>query len=376
MMMVVVLVYLIVYLLTRRPRTPLRVRGGDGSSRYSLSGRHVVVTGGSSGIGECVAALMLAKGASVTLVARRKAALEEAALRLARGAGDGCFRKRAADATRGHEDIDEGRLGVCAVDVTDYPRLRRAIEAAEMRRGKVSVLICSAGMSKPGCFSSALMTAAEGKAVTGARALATRAEKDIDVIRQHMRVNWEGSVNAVHACMDSIAVSGSGRVVLISSQAGQVGLYGYTGYSSSKFALRGFAEALQMEMMPYNCRVCVAYPPDTDTPQLAEENKTKPEELKAISGSPDTFRPARVAAAIVRGTERGDFCIPIGFDGWMLGILTTGMSPASHGDALGSIVCVFLMGIFRSVAIVYLYSWFNTVAKIARRRRSDAKKST
>lgn len=39
-----------------------------------------------------------------------------------------------------------------------------------------------------------------------------------------------------------------GRIVFISSQAGQIGLFGYTAYCSSKFALRGFAEALQMEV--------------------------------------------------------------------------------------------------------------------------------
>ena len=116
-------------------------------------------------------------------------------------------------------------------------------------------------------------------------------------------------------------------------------------------------------------------PPDTDTPQLAEESKTKPEELRAITGAAEeAYRPARVAAAIVRGTERGDFCIPVGLDGWMLGVLTAGMGPASDGDALGTLAAVALMGLFRSVAVVYLYSWFSAVASIARRRRRDAAK--
>lgn len=39
-----------------------------------------------------------------------------------------------------------------------------------------------------------------------------------------------------------------GRIVFLSSQAGQVGLYGFTAYSSSKFAIKGLAEALQMEV--------------------------------------------------------------------------------------------------------------------------------
>jgi len=51
----------------------------------------------------------------------------------------------------------------------------------------------------------------------------------------------------------------------------QVGLYGYSAYASSKFALRGLAEALQMEVKPYNILVSVSFPPDTDTPQLQGE---------------------------------------------------------------------------------------------------------
>ena len=43
----------------------------------------------------------------------------------------------------------------------------------------------------------------------------------------------------------------SGRIVLVSSQAGQTGVYGYTAYSATKFALRGFAESLQMEVRFY-----------------------------------------------------------------------------------------------------------------------------
>ena len=43
----------------------------------------------------------------------------------------------------------------------------------------------------------------------------------------------------------------------------QFPLYGYTAYSSSKFALKGFTEVLQMEVKPHNIKVIVSYPPDT-----------------------------------------------------------------------------------------------------------------
>lgn len=50
----------------------------------------------------------------------------------------------------------------------------------------------------------------------------------------------------------------------------QVGIYGYTAYSASKFGLRGLAEALQQEVIGDDIHISVIFPPDTDTPGLAE----------------------------------------------------------------------------------------------------------
>ena len=63
-----------------------------------------------------------------------------------------------------------------------------------------------------------------------------------------MDVNLLGSVFATRACLPYMKKQNQGRIVFISSQAGQLGLFGYTAYCSSKFAVRGFAEALQMEV--------------------------------------------------------------------------------------------------------------------------------
>jgi 3-dehydrosphinganine reductase len=50
----------------------------------------------------------------------------------------------------------------------------------------------------------------------------------------------------------------------------QVGIYGYTAYSASKFALRGLGEALQHEVIADNIHVSLIFPPDTETPGLEE----------------------------------------------------------------------------------------------------------
>jgi 3-dehydrosphinganine reductase len=90
-----------------------------------------------------------------------------------------------------------------------------------------------------------------------------------------IRVNYLGSVYCTKSVVDSMKQRRFGRIVFVSSQAGQIGIFGYTAYSSTKFALRGLAEALQMELKPYNVFITLAYPPDTNTPGLEAENLDK-----------------------------------------------------------------------------------------------------
>jgi 3-dehydrosphinganine reductase len=62
-----------------------------------------------------------------------------------------------------------------------------------------------------------------------------------------MEINFFGSVNITRAILpDMKSTSNGGVLVFVSSLAGLVGLYGFTAYSASKFAVRGFAEALAM----------------------------------------------------------------------------------------------------------------------------------
>lgn len=78
-----------------------------------------------------------------------------------------------------------------------------------------------------------------------------------------MRVNYIGALYCTKAVVNSMKKRHFGRIAFISSQAGQIGIFGYTGYSASKFALKGFAESLQMELKPYKIFVTLSFPPDT-----------------------------------------------------------------------------------------------------------------
>lgn len=73
------------------------------------------------------------------------------------------------------------------------------------------------------------------------------------------------------------------------------GIFGYTAYSSTKFALRGLAESLAMELQPHGVSVTLCFPPDTDTPGFAIEEQSKPMETKAISQVAKLVQPEVVA---------------------------------------------------------------------------------
>jgi len=100
-----------------------------------------------------------------------------------------------------------------------------------------------------------------------------------------------------------------GSVVGVSSAAGLVGVFGYTAYAPTKFAVRGFLESLRGELAPYGVHVGCSFPPDTDTPQLADENQYKPRETKAVSGTIKPLSAERVARSIVEGIEKERFAI-------------------------------------------------------------------
>jgi short-subunit dehydrogenase len=102
-------------------------------------------------------------------------------------------------------------------------------------------------------------------------------------------------------------------VVNVSSLAGLVGTYGYTAYAASKSAVIGLSMSLRNELKVDGIDVKVLCPPDTDTPQLAQEELTKPDETRKINGSAGVLTPQKVAAVLLRGLERRRFLILPGF---------------------------------------------------------------
>ncbi len=229
-------------------------------------GAHVVITGGSSGIGLATACLVARRGASVSLMARDVHRLQ-----------------RAAEQVRASGAV----VRTVAVDVSDPVAVATAFAGVADEGGPCDVLITSAGQARPG------------------RLL----ELDDEVFRRMIEVDYFGTLYAVRAVAPGMVRRRSGSIVAICSAAGLLGIYGYCAYGPAKFAVRGLMQSLRDEMHPYGVHVGCVYPPDVDTPQLAEENQWKPAETAAISGTIKPMTAERVAQTIVRGIQRRRFAI-------------------------------------------------------------------
>ena len=89
-------------------------------------------------------------------------------------------------------------------------------------------------------------------------------------------------------------------MIIVASGAAVVSFMGYTSYAPTKWALRGFADALRNEMVGLGVSVHLAYPPDTETPGFEHENLSKPPETAAMVPV-DVYPADKVARSLLRG---------------------------------------------------------------------------
>lgn len=241
----------------------------------NFQGQNSLITGGSSGIGLALAKKLAAQGANIWLVARDRARLEAA-----------CEEVSAA------RKADSQNVTAIAADVSDEAAITSALEPVIQAEGAPDLVVNSAGITQPGHF----------------------IEQDMDIFRSMMEVNYFGTLHVIKAVLPGMTERGSGHIVNISSIAGFMGVYGYSAYGASKFAVRGLSDSLHYELADKGIRVSVVFPPDTQTPQLEYETPFKPPVLVEIEKSDKVLSAEQVADAILKGVARGKHVITPGSD--------------------------------------------------------------
>jgi NAD(P)-dependent dehydrogenase (short-subunit alcohol dehydrogenase family) len=217
-----------------------------------FSGQVVVVTGGGRGIGRATALEFASEGANIVVCGRRMDALEEAA--------------------------DEARrwgveAAVLRCDVAVDEDLVNLVDRTIERFGRIDVLVNNAGV------------------VAGGRL----DEISADDVARMVGVNVWGPIRLSQLALPHMRAAKSGTIVNISSMAGRMGMPYYATYCASKFAMRGFSEALRRELAPDGVHVVAVFPGGTAT------DMTESIEFDRI-GMPAATAD-QVARAIVRGVR-------------------------------------------------------------------------
>jgi 3-dehydrosphinganine reductase len=230
----------------------------------------VVVAGGGSGIGLAAARQYAARGHNVGILGRNaeKLAAAENSLRATAISPEQRFTSRAAD-------------------LSSFEAASGAMDSLVADGFAPDILINSAGVIVPGEFAS----------------------MPLEHFESNMHNGYWSVVYPCRAAVPHMVARGRGHIVNVSSVAGYMGVYGYTGYSSAKFAVMGFSEALRFEMRPTGVKVHVVCPPDTDTAALAFERTLRPPETDAIAGNIKPISAEKVAKAIVAGVDKGRYYI-------------------------------------------------------------------
>ncbi len=171
-----------------------------------VSGRSVVVTGGSKGIGRGIARVFASAGANVLIVGRGAEALDAAVKEMASLPGE---------------------VSALQADVADVGGCQEMVRTAVERYGGVDVLCANAGI-----FPSARLEA--------------MTPEDLEDV---LATNFKGMVYAVQACLPPLQESGHGRIVVVSSITGPMtGYPGWSHYGASKAAQLGFIRSAAMEL--------------------------------------------------------------------------------------------------------------------------------
>ncbi|WP_262311927.1 SDR family oxidoreductase [Acidiphilium sp. AL] len=252
--------------------------------RITVKGKVAVLTGAASGIGAALARQLAARGASLALIDRDQDGLERVAAEA-----------RLFGAT----------VSTHVADLADPAAIAALPDAIAATHAAPALLINNAGVALVGRFDQ--MDAA-----------------DFDWL---MDINFWAGVRMTRAFLPALRRASGARIVFLSSVFGIIAPPGQCAYAASKFAIRGFAEALRHELADTPIGVTVVHPGGIRT-NIARSARLaagmNPEEAAAGVRAFETMlktTPEVAASTILRGVERGADRVLIGSDAYAIDAL-------------------------------------------------------
>ncbi|MFX1493974.1 MAG: SDR family NAD(P)-dependent oxidoreductase [Promethearchaeota archaeon] len=226
-----------------------------------FKGKFAIIPGGSKGMGKATAKLFVQLGGSVCIIARGMDALKETQ--------DECNKLKSNESQF---------VEIVACDATDMNKLKPFLMDIIKKHTIPDYLFNFVGF-----------------------AYAQYLEKlTLEDFKTNMNVNYYGQLVPTLIILPYFLEAKNGHISFTSSVMGFMGIMGFVTYTPTKYALFGLAEALRHELLPYNIKVSILFPADTDTPGFAEENKLKPPECAMISESGGLLTPKEVANDFIK----------------------------------------------------------------------------
>ncbi|MEV0247646.1 SDR family oxidoreductase [Nocardia sp. NPDC050712] len=253
-------------------------------------GKTAVVTGAGSGIGQALARQLAAAGARLAL-----SDVDEVGL--------------AATVQQVRELGGEVRAEI--LDVRDRAAVLGYADRVREQFGAVHLVINNAGVSFTGEI----------------------AETDFADLERVMDVNFWGVVHGTKAFLPHLIASGDGRLVNISSIFGLVAFPGQSAYSAAKFAVRGFTEALRMEVRAagHPVRVTCVCPGGVKTAIVRNSRAAAGIDVDVLAAAFDRdpgVSPVAAARTILAGVRAGRARVLVGRDAWLLDLAQRLLGPA------------------------------------------------
>jgi NAD(P)-dependent dehydrogenase (short-subunit alcohol dehydrogenase family) len=267
--------------------------------RMTLHDRTAVITGAGSGIGRAIAQSLAKRGCHLALADISEAGLAETAQLLGGG---------------------RIRMSCHKLDVADRAAVAALPQAVMAQHGRVDLLFNNAGVALAGTFEQI-------------------SEADFDWL---LEINFGAVVRLTRAFLPHLKASDDARIVNISSVFGLISPPGQTAYSASKFAVRGFSNALRFELEGSNVGVTVVHPGGVATSiavnarRAAGTSNAEAAEQLELARRLLTMPPAEAGEVIVQAVERRAARVIVGGDAKMAALVER-LAPVSYWKILGRV---------------------------------------